>query len=147
MIAAFEEVAKPGETLAIVGGKGWGSEVGLDVQYRKSSQIRVIGFVPDADLACLYHSCQVFVMPSLYEGFGSPIAEALACNARVICSNQCGAIELADGQVTLVDPLRKREIADSLRQHLDDRQTRPAQTSHKVHSYNDTALDILAQVY
>lgn len=143
MIAAFEEIAKPGETLVIVGGKGWGSEVGLDVQYRNSSQIRVIGFVPDADLACLYHSCQVFVMPSLYEGFGSPIAEALACNARVICSNQCGAIELADGQATLVDPLRKSEIADSLRQHLDDPQTRPAQPSHKVHSYNDTALQLL----
>lgn len=143
LISAFEVIAEPGETLVIVGAKGWGGEVGLDAQYRSSSQVRVIGFVPDNDLACLYRSCQVFVMPSLYEGFGSPIAEALACDASVICSTQCGAIELAKGQVTPVDPLLESEIADSLRQHLNERQTGPAKKYHQVRSYKHTALSMI----
>ena len=119
LIAAFEEIAKPSETLVIVGGKGWGSEAGLDVQYRNSSQIRVIGFVPDADLVCLYHACQVFVMPSLYEGFGSPIAEALACGANIICSSECGVVEVLPTSATVVNPLDTEGMAVAIRTRLD----------------------------
>ncbi len=143
LIGAFERVAKPGETLVVVGGKGWGGEAGLGDQYRASDRTRVIGFVPDDDLSCLYRACQVFVMPSLHEGFGSPIAEALACNATVICSTQCGAIELAVSKVTLVDPLQEGVIAHALRQHLDQTEGRPLDTPHKVRTYSDAALQML----
>lgn len=142
LISAFEEIAKPSETLVIVGGKGWGDEATLETQYRHSSQVRVLGFIPDSDLACLYQSCQVFLMPSLYEGFGSPIAEALACEASVICSDQCGAVELAEGEVTLVDPLVKAQISDSMRQHLDATRPTSPKSRPRVRSYGATALHI-----
>ena len=119
LITAFRQVAQDGETLVIAGGKGWGNEADLEDQYRSSSRIRVIGFVPDDDLACLYHSCHAFVLPSLYEGYGFPVVEALACGASVICSSECGVVEVLPTSATVVNPLDTEGMAVAIRTRLD----------------------------
>ena len=119
LIAAFQQVAQDGETLVIAGGKGWGNEADLGDQYRTSKRIRVIGFVPDNDLACLYRSCHAFVLPSLYEGYGFPVVEALACGANVICSSECGVVEVLPTSATVVNPLDTEGMAVAIRTRLD----------------------------
>lgn len=69
-----------------------------------SKDIRWIGFVPDADLPALYRSASVFVYPSLYEGFGLPPLEAMACGVPVVCSTGGALREMAGKAAALVEP-------------------------------------------
>lgn len=69
-----------------------------------SKDIRCAGFVPDADLPDLYRSASVFVYPSLYEGFGLPPLEAMACGIPVICSTGGALREMAGEAAVLVEP-------------------------------------------
>jgi glycosyltransferase involved in cell wall biosynthesis len=69
-----------------------------------SKDIRWTGFVPDADLPALYRSASVFVYPSLYEGFGLPPLEAMACGVPVICSTGGALREMAGKAAALVEP-------------------------------------------
>jgi glycosyltransferase involved in cell wall biosynthesis len=69
-----------------------------------SKDIRWAGFVPDADLPGLYRSASVFVYPSLYEGFGLPPLEAMACGIPVICSTGGALREMAGKAAVLVEP-------------------------------------------
>ncbi len=79
-----------------------------------------LGPVPEADLPALYSAATVFVFPSLYEGFGLPVLEAMACGAPVICSNTSSLPEVAGDAALLVDPLDVRALADALRRTLAD---------------------------
>src|SRR5262249_19560083 len=69
-------------TLALAGGDGWGAPPGLAMP-----GIRRLGYVPDGELPDLYRGAEVFVYPSLYEGFGIPIIEAMACGTPVVASS------------------------------------------------------------
>ncbi len=76
--------------------------------------IRILGYVPDMDLVQLYNMAEVFVFPSLYEGFGLPILEAAACGCPVITS-QAGSIpEVAGEAGYYVDPLNVKEISHAI---------------------------------
>jgi glycosyltransferase involved in cell wall biosynthesis len=78
------------------------------------SGVHFLGYVPDRDLPALYSGAQALVCPSLYEGFGLPLLEAMACGTPVAASN-CGALpELAEGCSLLFDPRRPQAIADCL---------------------------------
>lgn len=66
--------------------------------------IRWLGPVPEADLPALYSAATVFVFPSLFEGFGLPVIEAMACGAPVICSNATALPEVAGDAAILFDP-------------------------------------------
>lgn len=68
------------------------------------ASIRWLGRVPDADLAALYAAATVFVFPSLFEGFGLPVIEAMACGTPVICSNATALPEVAGDAAVLFDP-------------------------------------------
>ena len=70
--------------------------------------------VPDEDLRLLYSNCSVFVFPSLHEGFGLPILEAMICGAPVIGSNCTSIPEIIDRSDALFDPKRPEEIADRM---------------------------------
>lgn len=80
--------AIPGHKLVLVGGKGWrdGALTRL-LQESAGRDVLSLGYVSDEHLPALYGGADLFVFPSLYEGFGMPVAEALACGTRVVCTD------------------------------------------------------------
>jgi glycosyltransferase involved in cell wall biosynthesis len=82
--------------------------------------VRFLGFVPDDTLSVLYRLAGVFVFPSLYEGFGLPPLEAMACGAPVITSNVSSLPEVVGDAALLVDPYSSDAIADAINQVLSD---------------------------
>jgi glycosyltransferase involved in cell wall biosynthesis len=92
--------------LVVAGGAGWlfdpirtlVGELGL------SDDVIFTGRVPDADLPALYSGADCFLMPSLYEGFGFPVLEAMACGTPVVCSNSSSLPEVAGDAALMVDP-------------------------------------------
>jgi glycosyltransferase involved in cell wall biosynthesis len=96
-----------GVELRVAGAQGWGDvDVGRDV--------RLLGYVPDDELARLYRGALCVVYPSFYEGFGIPVLEALACGAPVVTSEGTAMAEVADGAAVLVDPHDAEAIADGI---------------------------------
>jgi alpha-1,3-rhamnosyl/mannosyltransferase len=88
------------------------SELGLD------EQVRFIGRVSDAELPALYGAATLFVFPSLYEGFGLPVVEAMACGAPVACSDTIGLRDVAGDAALLFDPYDTASIVATLRAAL-----------------------------
>ena len=78
------------------------------------------GFIEDDDLPAVYHGAAVFVFPSLYEGFGLPVIEAMACGVPVISSNTSSMPEVAGGAAMLVDPLDADQMAAAIVRVLGD---------------------------
>ena len=78
------------------------------------------GFVPEAELPKYYSKAACFVLPSLYEGFGLPILEAMACGCPVIASNVTSIPEVVDDAGLLADPLNVKEIVNAIEQVLSD---------------------------
>ena len=77
-----------------------------------------LNYVPDEDLSVLYSLCSVFIFPSLHEGFGLPILEAMACGAPVIGSNCTSIPEIINRKDALFDPRRPQDIANRLTEVL-----------------------------
>jgi len=106
--------------LALVGGSGWRlDEQALGTAADEASVLR-LGYVPDNDLAALYASCSAFVYPSLYEGWGLPVAEALSLGAPTITSTVSSLPEVAGDAAIMVDPQSVEEIAFALERVLTD---------------------------
>lgn len=115
LIGAFKclpECIRSEHPLVIVGAKGWKCKV--DSKYKTPGDIRLLGYVNQEDLPFLYSGALALAYPSFYEGFGMPIAEAMACGTPVITSN-CSAMPEASGNgALLVDPYNVEQIADAL---------------------------------
>ena len=82
--------------------------------------LQLLGHVDDADLPGLYAGAEAFVLPSLHEGYGLPVLEAMACGTPVVCADAGGLPEAAGGAARLVDPTDQRAIADAVMATLDD---------------------------
>jgi len=80
-----------------------------------AGRLRVLGFVPDADLPALYGGADAFVYPSLLEGFGLPVLEAMRCATPVLTSNVSALPEVAGDAALLVDPRSVEEVEAALR--------------------------------
>jgi glycosyltransferase involved in cell wall biosynthesis len=100
---AVEAAQQAGIELRVVGPEGWG-EVG----------VQSLGFVSDEVLAALYRGAQCLVYPSLYEGFGLPVLEAMACGTPVVTSSFGATAELGRGAAVLVDPYDVDAIAKGI---------------------------------
>ncbi len=88
--------------------------------------VRFFGFVPEQTLAALYRLASVFAFPSLYEGFGLPPLEAMACGTPVVTSNMSSIPEVVGDAALLVDPYDVASIADGLERVLGDASLRQA---------------------
>jgi glycosyltransferase involved in cell wall biosynthesis len=89
----------------------------------ESGKVIVTGYLdhmPGNDLACLYSGCAALVFPSLYEGFGIPVLEAMACGAPVITSNTTALLEVAGDAALLVNPEDTAAIAQAMRRILNE---------------------------
>jgi alpha-1,3-rhamnosyl/mannosyltransferase len=87
---------------------------------RHGDRVRLLGFVDEADLPALYRNAALFAFPSLYEGFGLPVLEAMACGVPVVCSNGSSLPEVAGDAALLVDPLDADGLAEAMARVLED---------------------------
>jgi glycosyltransferase involved in cell wall biosynthesis len=102
--------------LAVAGLDGWG-----DAPPRDSDRVRLLGFVTDDERDELYAGADAFVYPSIREGFGLPVAEAMALGVPVVTSRGTATEEVAGGAAVLVDPTDVESITSGIEQALADR--------------------------
>jgi glycosyltransferase involved in cell wall biosynthesis len=123
LIEAFvslPEAVRDGRRLVLVGSRGW-SNAELDAMVRRHErEVRVLGFVSDEDLPGLLAGAQVFAYPSLAEGYGLPVAEAMAAGVAVLTSDRSSLPEVAGDAALLVDPSDVQAIAAGLERLLCD---------------------------
>ncbi|MEN8098250.1 MAG: glycosyltransferase family 1 protein [Chloroflexota bacterium] len=128
LIRAFRQLSTefPELVLVIGGGPGWKyQDILLEPEVMGiKDKVRFIGFVADEDLPTLMSTCSIFAMPSLYEGFGLPVLEAMACGVPVITSNISSLPEVAGDAAVTVHPHDQDQLAQALYLMLSDQDRR-----------------------
>ncbi len=89
-------------------------------RHQLDKYVRFLGFQPHDTLACFYRLARAFAFPSLYEGFGLPPLEAMACGTPVVTSNVSSLPEIAGGAALLVDPYDPASIAEAVTRAVTD---------------------------
>jgi glycosyltransferase involved in cell wall biosynthesis len=125
LVQAFDEMLRATDQrpqLVIAGQKGWLTDKLYEYVEQSTLRDRIMftGYLSDEDLRALYSSCRVSVYPSLYEGFGLPPLEAMACGAPVITSRIPVMMETSAGAARLVAPTDVEELAAALVELLTD---------------------------
>jgi glycosyltransferase involved in cell wall biosynthesis len=156
LVEAFDQMLRNtslSPKLVIAGGKGWMMDDFFSLIEKKGLTDRVCltGYLQDEELCALYSSCTAFIYPSLYEGFGLPPLEAMACGAPVITSRTPALMETVGQAARLVDPENVDDIAHAMTELLSDEKAREHYAelgkSHvKQFSWEKTALRTL-EVY
>jgi len=117
-LRAFASVAEalPGCRFVIVGQRGWRYDEVLREAAHPALHGRVsfLGYVPEERLPALYAHALALVYPSLYEGFGLPVVESMACGTPVLTSRSSSLGEIGEGAALLVDPTDEKALADAL---------------------------------
>lgn len=108
--------------LALIGPKGWLNESLLQTieQGRRAGWLKYLGFVPEEDLPLLFAGARLFVYPSIYEGFGLPVIEAMASGIPVVTSDQSCLPEVTLGAALLINPDDIDAFSTALEQGLED---------------------------
>lgn len=116
-IAAMEVLADSGLDIPLVvaGGRGWRDSELTRRMSQSRARVIPVGRVSDEDLVALYGGSTCLVFPSLYEGFGLPVLEAMACGAPVIAANTTSTPEVVGDAGVLVDPTDAEGIAEAIR--------------------------------
>lgn len=112
LFEAFKKLSKKNTTLVIVGKYGWGGEN----EKLKIKNVKLLGYIPQEDMPALYAGAQAFVYPSLYEGFGVPLLEAMTVGCPVITSNISSMPEVGGNAAIYFDP----NSIDDIKQKIDE---------------------------
>ena len=149
--AGLEPALRDAHELVLAGGAGWASGELDAALARHRALVRPLGYVPDADLPGLYREAAVFAYPSLFEGFGLPVLEAMSAGTAVLTSNASSLPEVGGDAVRYADP---RDVA-SIRAGLDallrdpaerDRLAAAGRERARRFSWERTARETLALV-
>jgi glycosyltransferase involved in cell wall biosynthesis len=152
LIEAFGRAPRLREkfNLVVVGGMERGAEPIREAVRRAGLESAVIfpGHVPLEDLRAFYSACALFVFPSLYEGFGLPVLEAMACGAPVVSSNAASLPEVAGDAALLVDPCDVEGLAAAMTHVAEDAGLREDLRKRgalrvKAFSWEQSARDLL----
>ena len=124
LILAFAKFLRENNAykLVISGKKGWHYEEALGFPKKLGLEKEIIftGFISEDDKPCLLAGAKIFIYPSLYEGFGIPVLEALACGIPTITSNISSMPEIAQDAALLIDPLNIEELYLSIKRLIND---------------------------
>ena len=128
--------------LVLVGKFGWGKDIA------PAEKVILTGYVPNSDLPALYSGAKGFVYPSLFEGFGLPVLEAMACGVPVVTSGVSSLPEVVGQAAILVDPEKTEQIAMALNEiyfnrTLDERLKKMSLAQSKKFSWEKTASQTL----
>jgi O-antigen biosynthesis alpha-1,2-mannosyltransferase len=152
LLRAFAEVAREfPHQLVIAGEQRWSTrgELSEVTALGLEDRIQFLGWVAHSDLPAIYRLADLFAFPSLYEGFGIPLVEAMACGCPILTANTCAPPEVVAGAGYLVDPYDVGAIATGLRTMLSDPELRSAMIARgferaKDFSWEKSALEVLA---
>ena len=111
LITAFLQLPTSNFQLLIAGKRGWYADALLK---QANDRVHFVGYVDATDKNALLSGATAFVFPSLYEGFGFPVLEAMACGVPVLCSNTSSLPEVAGDAALLVNPLEVEDITRGL---------------------------------
>lgn len=114
LIQAFNRLDSTNILLVIVGPSGWGK-----INF-SSSHIKYLSYIEDVELYSLYSTCLFFVYPSLWEGFGYPIIEAMLLKAPVVCSNTSSMKEIAQNCALFFNPFDVEDIRSKMKIMLEN---------------------------
>lgn len=119
LIAAFIQLNSKNIDLVVAGSDGWDK---LNLQ--EAQNVRNLGFISDDELFSLYSTCLFFIFPSIWEGFGYPVIEAMSQGTAVATSNTSSLKEIAEDAALLFDPLNVGSIKNSLIKLISDKKLR-----------------------
>ncbi len=148
LLEAFQQISRRYPLkLVLAGGKGWlyneifakTQSLGLD------KRVLFPGFIAPKDKAALLSGASVFIFPSLYEGFGLPVLEAMACGAPVLCGNTSSLPEIAGNAALTVDPHNVEAIAQGLNSLLSDAALRQSLTAEGFKRVQDFSWEKAAK--
>ncbi|MFA6239607.1 MAG: glycosyltransferase family 1 protein [Candidatus Hydrogenedentales bacterium] len=148
LVEAWSSVAgNAGPSLVIAGRQGWKTEAVRESVARSphGKRVRFLGHVPPEDLPALMSGAAVFAYPSLYEGFGIPVAEAMACGTPVLTSNVSSLPEVAGDAAVLVDPEDTIAIASGLERLLSSESLRSDLRGRGLRRANQLSWDKAAR--
>ncbi len=127
--------------LVVVGAAGWGAQT-------TDGATTFLGYVPADDLGALYAAATVFAYPSLQEGFGMPVVEAMAYGAPVVTSRGTSAEEVAGSAAILVDPTDVRSIASGIDEAVDQANALAAAGRRQAARFSwDSCADLMSAIY
>ena len=150
LIKSIYKLKKQGikHKLVIIGARGFGFKQinELVIELKLSDEVIFTGYIPDEDLVKFYNAADLFVFPSLYEGFGLPPLEAMACGCPVIVSNTSSLPEVVGNAGILIDPHDFDALAEEMYQILTNNDlkqnlSKKSVTRAKLFSWEKTARE------
>ncbi len=156
LLSAFKEVISeyPDLYLVLIGARDYGSpeikakiaELGIE------ANVSMLGWLPFEDIPLIYSASSMLIFPSLHEGFGIPVVEAMACGVPVVCSDIEPLIEVSGGAALLVDPLSEEAITEGIKTVLEDGELRSRLIQRGLKraldfTWEKTALHTLSLLY
>ncbi len=146
LLKAFQSL-KLDWDLIIIGKKGWKSQEIYNTidKLGIKNKVKILGYVSIEDLPYFYNGAEIFVFPSLYEGFGLPLLEAMACGVPVICSNSSSLPEIGKDAVLYFNPYSVDDLINQLLKLINDEKLRQNLREKGIYRAKDFSWQKTAQ--